>query len=166
MATYRCEVVTPWNTDMPGFNEQGVALDYPAVWSDVTGQPDENLVPDPNVFVSRGEGLSDAQMTALEADARYVVLWSEAETVKEPASRGLLVTRADEQPQVDPIAVKPPTEKPTQAEHGKLVADLARLGVGGSLVSDLARTNDRKKNADLLRAKLKALPKAKEPKKV
>jgi hypothetical protein len=160
MATYRCEVITPWIYDADrDTNEQAVSLDYPAVWSDVTGQPDENLLPDPNVFISHGNGLSDAQMTALEADTNFVVLWSEAE--QGAAFAGLLVTRAGEKPQADPVAVKPPTEKPTAAEHGKMVSDLARLGVGGALVSDLARTKTRKENADLLRVKFRALPKAK-----
>lgn len=76
--SYRCEVLTPWAHDEErAVNEQAVALDYPATWSDVTGQPDSNLIPDPNLLVSRGEGLSEAQMNALLADARYEVLWFE-----------------------------------------------------------------------------------------
>lgn len=71
----RCEVVTPWR-QVAGVNEMAVALDYPASWSDATGQPDENILPEPNVFVAHGE-VSEAQMAALEADDRYVVLWSE-----------------------------------------------------------------------------------------
>ncbi|MFA5377711.1 MAG: hypothetical protein WC455_18315 [Dehalococcoidia bacterium] len=158
MATYRCEVVTPWNTDTPGFNYQGTELDYPAIWTDVTEQPDENLIPDPNAFVSRGERLSEAQMTALEADTRYVVLWSEEEPAQTllPLRQGQPASAAE---------VKPPTGKPNAAEHGKLVSDLARLGISGQLVADLASSKTRRANADLLRAKLKALPKAKDKEK-
>ncbi len=79
MATYHAMVVTSW-AESPGRRDMKVAMDYPACWSDVTGQPDTELVPDPNALVAYGKGLSEAQINALLADETAVVLWYEAET--------------------------------------------------------------------------------------
>lgn len=151
---YRCEVLTPWFYDATrNTNEQAIALDYPAVWSDVTGQPDENIVPAPNVFISQGEGLTVAQMDALDTDANYVVLWSEETN----PSRSGPIAFQDGGTQ----AAKPPDELPTASEHGQMIAALARLGVKGALVSELASSKSRRVNATILRTKLRNLPKAK-----
>lgn len=76
---FEVDVLTQWVTDERGDNLIGVALDYPTPhgWTDITGQPDANIMPDPNLFVVRGR-ISEAQLDELEADARYVVLNSEA----------------------------------------------------------------------------------------
>lgn len=78
----RCEVVTPWRR-VNGVNEMAVALDYPASWTDATGQHDEYILNGVEAFVAYGE-VSEAQMAALEADARYAVLWSAADEAEPP----------------------------------------------------------------------------------
>jgi hypothetical protein len=70
---YRCEVLTPWS-QVGNRNEMAVVLDYPASWTDVTGQI--NILPDPNLLVAYGE-LSGAQLETLLADNAYAVLWYE-----------------------------------------------------------------------------------------
>lgn len=76
---YRARVVTTWK-QVNGRNCMKVAADHPfpsVSYSDVTGQPDANLLPDPNALVVEVEPLTDAQLTALEADSTALVLWSE-----------------------------------------------------------------------------------------
>jgi hypothetical protein len=55
---------------------------YPSIrsWQDVTGQSPTVIYPDPDAYSI--EILCDeATLTALDADARFVVLWSEEESV-------------------------------------------------------------------------------------
>lgn len=72
---YLCEVVSPWQT-AGGVNQMAVAVAWPAEWTDVTGQ--DRVPPDPNLLVAYGR-VSEVQMTALLADARFAVLWHEPE---------------------------------------------------------------------------------------
>jgi hypothetical protein len=67
-----CDVVSNWRL-VNGRNEMAVALDYPASWSDATWQADEYILHGLDKFVARGD-VSAAQLTALLADSRYVVL--------------------------------------------------------------------------------------------
>jgi hypothetical protein len=67
---YCCEVVTQWIVGDDGVLRTAV---------DMTGQPDVNLVPDPNNVVVRGDHLADDQMSKLLANANAVVLWYEEE---------------------------------------------------------------------------------------
>lgn len=77
----RCEVAGPWQTT-GNENRMRVALDYPATWTDVTGQRDGDVAA-AGRFVACGE-VSAAQLTALRANPAYAVLWSAADEA-EPA---------------------------------------------------------------------------------
>ena len=75
MATYRVRVLTPWLNE-PGRNDMLVALEYPASWTDITWQADELIGADKlNRLVALGEHLTAERVTALQADARFAVLW-------------------------------------------------------------------------------------------
>lgn len=73
------EIITPWigtgtETDL---NRSQLGDDHALVkWEDVTGQPSENIQPDPNLYIVRAE-MTDAVLSDIEADATYEVLWSE-----------------------------------------------------------------------------------------
>lgn len=77
----RCEVAGPWQTT-GNENRMRVAIDYPATWTDVTGQRDGDVAA-AGRFVAYGE-VSAAQLTALRANPAYAVLWSAADEA-EPA---------------------------------------------------------------------------------
>jgi len=73
------EIITPWiGTGTPADPNRPQLGDDHALskWEDVTGQPSANLKPLPNLFVVRAE-MTDAVLTAIEADSTYEVLWSE-----------------------------------------------------------------------------------------
>lgn len=89
----RCEVVTPWRR-VNGVNEMAVALDYPGEWSDATWQPDETVLNGHDVFVARGV-VSEAQLTALQADSQYVVLWFADASEDAPEPDDLTPEQAD-----------------------------------------------------------------------
>ena len=77
---FSIEVLTFWVSD--GLNAVDVVRRYTegeAAWTDITGQPDVNLIPDPNVVVWHGL-VDEAMLTALEADVDVVVLNSEEVT--------------------------------------------------------------------------------------
>ncbi|MCC6612890.1 MAG: hypothetical protein IT320_05380 [Anaerolineae bacterium] len=74
---YTIEVLTYWVDD--GNHITDIVRRYAATgitWTDITGQPDANLIPDPNVVVWHGL-VDEATLTALEADAEVIVLNSE-----------------------------------------------------------------------------------------
>jgi hypothetical protein len=125
--TKRCEVVTPWER-VGNTNEMQVALNYPATWTDVTGQHDAYILHGVTAFVARGERLSDAQMTALAADARFVVLWSGDDGDEPPAPADLTA------PQVD--ALKTKIAAVTHSDVAAFVTDAtaAPLVIAGRLV--------------------------------
>lgn len=74
---YDCEIVTYWTTgdegNVPAINALLSAGDG---WSDTTGQPAENLVPDPNALIVRAQ-ISAETLAAIEADPDHLVLWAE-----------------------------------------------------------------------------------------
>lgn len=73
--TYTAKVLTPWKSDETR-NDMLVAEEYPAAWTDITWQADPLIgAAKLNTLVALGEGLSGAQVTALQADARFAVLW-------------------------------------------------------------------------------------------
>ncbi|MCZ7539702.1 MAG: hypothetical protein M5U29_07315 [Anaerolineae bacterium] len=73
--TYQAKVLTPWKCD-EGRNDMLVAEEYPAAWTDLTWQADPHIGADKlNRLIALGEGLSEAQVTALQADTRFAVLW-------------------------------------------------------------------------------------------
>ena len=77
---YMIEVLTFWVSE--GDNTADVVRRYTVAgtaWTDVTGQPDANLIPDPNVVVWHGL-VDEATLTALEADPDVIVLNSEEVT--------------------------------------------------------------------------------------
>ncbi len=75
MATYRGEVVTRWKSE-PGRNDMELATLYAGAFTDVTGQPDANLVPDPNALVVAFE-VDGTTLAAMQADATLIILWAE-----------------------------------------------------------------------------------------
>lgn len=85
----KVEVITPWVEAIFGddttSNHPKIQDDYPYVqatgygilsWEDTTGQPSENLSPDPNSYIVFAT-CDDATLADLEADASYYVLTSE-----------------------------------------------------------------------------------------
>ena len=72
---YAVEVITRW-IETDGYRQAEAVATYPGAWTDATGQPDANIMPDPNAVV--WHGVVDAvTLDALEADANVIVLWSE-----------------------------------------------------------------------------------------
>ncbi len=70
----RFQALTNWSAS----REPQLALDYALIeCSDVTGQPQENVDPDPNIYIVECVA-EDAVFATIEADANYQVLWSEA----------------------------------------------------------------------------------------
>jgi hypothetical protein len=82
---YELEVVTTWTVDSDGANVPAVAalLGPGDSCEDRTGQPAQNITPDPNVVVF-GVFCSADTLSAIEADAGHTVLWS-AEVVTDGA---------------------------------------------------------------------------------
>ena len=79
MPTYRVRLVTRWLTSA-GRNRIQAAVDHPApgvAWTDVTGQPDANLLPAPNALVVDAYPVDDALLVVLQADPNLQELWSE-----------------------------------------------------------------------------------------
>lgn len=67
-------VLTPWRK-VNGINEMAVAVDYPAAWSDATGQTNEDIDDGLDLLVVQGD-VSEAQLTTIQADSRYPILIS------------------------------------------------------------------------------------------
>jgi hypothetical protein len=72
-------VLTPWAGNGSESNPYHPQLldDHPIQsFVDATHQPAANLTPDPNLFVIQVI-CTEQQLTAIEADSNYYVLWSE-----------------------------------------------------------------------------------------
>lgn len=69
------DVLTPWLLTEAGAYEFAVKDDYesPDGWTDITAQVSEDVLDGADVLVVRGR-ISEAQLQALQADARYPVL--------------------------------------------------------------------------------------------
>ena len=76
--TYIAEVITTWEVDSDGANVPALAALLQAGDSceDVSGQPAQNIMPDPNITVWRVH-CAAATLAAIEADPDHEVLWSE-----------------------------------------------------------------------------------------
>ena len=73
------EVLTAWTGDglsLESSNRPVIADDYTVAWTDTTGQPSENLTPNPNMYIVQIE-CDEATLEAIEADSKYEILWSE-----------------------------------------------------------------------------------------
>ena len=76
MPNFRAQVLTPWVVQ-DNTNQPQLPLDHPVLaWQDVTGQPAENIVPDPNTYTIEVT-CDQATLDAISADAAYFVLTSE-----------------------------------------------------------------------------------------
>ena len=77
MARWMIATFTKWST-VNTINEMQVALDYPSTghgWVDVTGQKDLDIKNRSGNYCALVLGeLSDAQLTAFQADAHYIIL--------------------------------------------------------------------------------------------
>lgn len=72
----RARILSPWQAAGGAFMPQ-LAADYTLVrWVDAAHQPAGNLPPAPNL-TALDVVVADAVLAAIEADARYQVLWSE-----------------------------------------------------------------------------------------
>ena len=77
MALWRSEILSPWTVDANGQRSIQISRDYVGLTgSDITFQPAENLVPDPNLMSVVIE-CEAAVLDAIEKDSNYQVLWSE-----------------------------------------------------------------------------------------
>jgi hypothetical protein len=72
----RAQVLTPWVQTGAAFRPRLPADHAVHSWVDVTGQPATALLPSPNLYTVEVV-CDDATLVAVEADANYVVLWSE-----------------------------------------------------------------------------------------
>ena len=75
----RAQILSPWIGSGTDADQNRPLLNdvYPkADWTDVTEQPTENLHPDPNLYIVEVE-CDAATLAAIEADSRFLVLWSE-----------------------------------------------------------------------------------------
>ena len=76
---YRAEVATTWTGTgaEDDANRPKLGDDYALKkFEDCTGQPSENLRPDPNLYVVRVE-CEEAVLAEIEDSPDYLVLWSE-----------------------------------------------------------------------------------------
>lgn len=73
-------VLTPWLEDADGLKKPKVFEDYPMStgdkWMDTTGQPVENLMPDPNLYAIEAI-TSGALHTMIASDTNYLILSEE-----------------------------------------------------------------------------------------
>jgi len=72
-------VLTAWSGDGSEDNPNHPAIsdDHQLQrWEDTTGQPSENLHPDPNLLEINAWVETDEQLQAIEDDPNYYVLWS------------------------------------------------------------------------------------------
>jgi hypothetical protein len=75
---FRIAVTTPWvgeGTPNDPYTPL-LANEYPCEWVDITGQPTQSLVPDPNMLVIEAT-VDEAVYTDIESDARFYILWQE-----------------------------------------------------------------------------------------
>ena len=77
MNRFRIHVLTPWLNTGTSYQPQLPADHAVESWVDVTGQPAGSIVPSPNLFMIEAV-CTDTALAAIEADATYSVLWSEA----------------------------------------------------------------------------------------
>ena len=75
------EVLTQWigtGTSEDDAYRPSITTDHPTIakYEDTTGQPSENLTPNPNTFSCRIE-CDDATLAAIEADNNYYVISSD-----------------------------------------------------------------------------------------
>ena len=76
---YEAEVTTPWTGTgtMEDSNRPLIGDTYSLKkWEDTTGQPAENLQPDPNIYIIKIQ-CTEEVLNQIEADENYTVLWSE-----------------------------------------------------------------------------------------
>jgi hypothetical protein len=81
MPSYRVHLVTRWIASA-GRNQMQAAVDHPVAgvaWTDITGQPDANILPTPNALVVEAYPVDDALLAVLQADPNAQELWSEAD---------------------------------------------------------------------------------------
>jgi len=77
MAKWQSEIMSPWVVRADGVRVVRVTQDFAGVtMSDTSGQPSANLTPNPNLMTCWVE-CEEAVLDAIEADADYLVLWSE-----------------------------------------------------------------------------------------
>jgi hypothetical protein len=69
-------VLTDWINGANG-NHMHVAELYAGEWTDITGQPDVEIVPAPNMFVAHGR-IDDTTFAALSADSQFYILTDRA----------------------------------------------------------------------------------------
>ena len=101
MATWMIATFTKWTT-VKDVSEMQVAIDYPSKghgWADVTGQTDLDIKNRSGNYCALVIGeLDDAQLTAFQADTRYIILarWEHVEPGKTPSfdNRDATVTTA------------------------------------------------------------------------
>ena len=77
--TKHAAILTPWNDerDAGGFVKPTVRDNYELIgWRETTGQPDENLIPDPNL-VAIEIFCTEQVLAAIELDGTYLVIWSQ-----------------------------------------------------------------------------------------
>jgi len=170
MATYIGELVCRWNNET-GTNEMGpVAAGYLGAFTDVTGQPDANIIPEPNALVIAFE-VDIATAKALSADERFVVLWLEAvkgEAVITPIDDDVRRTseasasRAPTLPTATDVTETPKDVIPPANERASLTTKLVQMGLRGTdLAAIITAQNARGEAAARLKELCKTFPKAK-----
>lgn len=85
--TWIARYVTPWDTgtgpggedaNVPKLSLAGIAWEQGDGWSDVTGQPAENITPTPNAFTVEVRVQSESTLDSIASHPDgYVELWRE-----------------------------------------------------------------------------------------
>lgn len=73
---WEAEIVTAWGYKPSGANKAQLALAYPLLCQDITGQPSTNLQPDPNLLSVYVE-CEASVLDAISADGDFHILWQE-----------------------------------------------------------------------------------------
>ena len=77
MTQWQSEIMSPWVVRGDGERVVRVTQDFAGItMSDTSCQPSANLTPDPNLMTCLVT-CEEAVLDAIEADADYLVLWSE-----------------------------------------------------------------------------------------
>lgn len=152
---FEFQVVTVWTAKTSYGNYPLVVIDYPMPWQDVTGQPSENLWPDPNIYVVEAKA-EELVLDNIDSDSDYLVLWSEEMVEEDFAPQTFSILAAPRQGK-DKDGVPPPNE------FGQIRSFLARNGVSQAEITEVvgvgAQGRSRGEIAGLLRGWMKGLPK-------
>ena len=159
MTRYQAEILSPWVVSADGQRTIQLSQDYAGLTgSDITGQPAQNVVPDPNLVAVLIE-CEEAVLGAIEKDNVYPVVWAQ-ELLEEGGDIALrAAVRPEGQDGKERDAI------PSNGDFGQIRSFLARNKVSQAQITAVigtgAQGRSRGEIAEQLRAWMKTLPKGK-----